>query len=132
MPTLSFFPWMTLSEPLRAGRFQLIPCGTAIASGAIPADLHEAVAAVLVPYGKTRRVDRLSVPLLRHDGVGIVDDPDEELVARYFRIRGGTVAVQPHSARPFSHGVRRGAGVRRVTVIAETRGGQGKKTLVAA
>lgn len=103
MPTLSFFPWMTISEPIQAGQFRIISCGSAQYSGAIPAELHEAVAAVLVPYGKTRRVDRDRVPLLWYGEAGIVDDPSDPVIGRCFEFRQRVAFALLAARRFFSH-----------------------------
>ncbi len=87
MPTLNFFPWTTIAQRLRVGAYQLIPCGEAIASGNIPPDLRDAVAAVLASYGKTRVVDRSSVPLLQYDAAGVVDELSDEQVEGHFEFR---------------------------------------------
>jgi hypothetical protein len=87
MSTLSFMPWATLSQRLRVGQFHLIPCGEALASGAIPAELKAGVFAILSMYGKTRAVDRRHVPLIHHDSVGVVDDLSDDLIEAYFDFR---------------------------------------------
>lgn len=103
MPTLAFIPWATLSQSVRVGQFHLVPCGEAVASGAIPADLKAGVSAILSMYGKTRPVDRRHVPLTQHDSVGLVDDLSDELIEAYFEFRQ-RLAFSVLAAREFFRG----------------------------
>lgn len=100
MPTLAFLPWSTLTERVRVGAYHLVPCGEAIASGEIPPELKDGVAAILSGYGKTRVVDRRHVPLIHHDSVGVVDDLSDDLVEAYFDFRQ-RIAFSVLSARRF-------------------------------
>jgi hypothetical protein len=97
---LSFFPWVTITERLRFGSFHLVPCAEAIAVGEIPADLAEAVAAVLTSFGHKRAVDQASIPLLRRDGADLVSDLNDEQVREYFEFRT-SLAFAALAAREF-------------------------------
>lgn len=87
MPMLCFFPWATITEPLRFGTFHLIPASEAGRTGELAPDWHEAVAAVLEPYGHTRAVNRAAIPFLRRDDLTILADLSSDQIADYFDFR---------------------------------------------
>jgi hypothetical protein len=71
---LAFFPWATVTERLSFGRFHIVPCAEALASSAA-APHSDAVAAILLSYGKRRPVDRAKIPVL----VASIDAPFADL-----------------------------------------------------
>jgi hypothetical protein len=87
MSMLCFFPWAGITERLVFGSFHLAPCGEALASGEISADLRDAIGAILEAYGFRRDVDRARVPILRHEGKSFTADLSDDEVAEYFEFR---------------------------------------------
>lgn len=100
MPMLSFLPWATIREPLRFGRFQLIPTGVALGENMVPDEHRDALAAILTAYDHARPVDQRSVPLLRRDDVALTADLTADEIAEYFGFRE-RLAFAVLSARKF-------------------------------
>lgn len=108
MPALAFFPWITVSEPLRAGEFHLIPYAAALATGAagdtasgIAPEHRASTDAVLEMYQRRRPVDRAAVPVVRREGQGLLDEPDDPGVAALFDLRA-RLAFASLAARPLA------------------------------
>jgi hypothetical protein len=87
MPMLAFFPWATVSEPLRVGSFHLVPCGHALADSAITPEYRAAVAAILESYAHRRPVDRAGVAAVHTDSHALLADLDDHEIAARFAFR---------------------------------------------
>jgi hypothetical protein len=86
VPTLCFFPWATITEPLQFGDFHLVPFGAAMESKQIPEDLAPAAAVVLGTY-RQRPAGLDAVPLLHQAERDIVADLKDEQMVDYFDFR---------------------------------------------
>jgi hypothetical protein len=87
MPTLAFFPWAQLAEPVDVGRFSLIPMAVAEKSGAVPAKLVAAVHSVLAPYQARPNAKLDRVPLLHRIGTDVCGELDDDAAADLFAFR---------------------------------------------
>lgn len=100
---LAFLPWMSATESLKFGRFQIAPAGAALTEGEIPESHREAVRVILQSYEKKRRVDQDSVALIRAEGLGYTDDLSDEQVTEYFEFRTRLAFAVLAARRFFEH-----------------------------
>ena len=114
MPMLSFFPWATITEPLRFGRFHLIPTGTMLDQRMVPVEHTPGIAAILEAYDKPRLVDQRSVPILRRDDLTATADLTDDQVAEYFEFRNRLAFAVLSARRFFSMGYTNGDNARLV------------------
>lgn len=103
MPTISFFPWMTITEPLSVGDFQLVPCSSVLADPSIPQQTCGAISEILQTFGHKRKVDRDSIPFLRHRSAEFLSEIDDVRIGRYFSFRLNVAFAILSARRYFDH-----------------------------
>jgi hypothetical protein len=83
MPAIAFFPWCTITESITVGDFELTPFGMS----RVAPEIGGAISEVFKLYGKTRAVDRATVPVLRRVGTAFESDLAEEELRERFEFR---------------------------------------------
>lgn len=100
MPTLAFFPWGRIDEPLTFGGFRLVPLVTAVQAGSLDPSLHDAAQAILEGYGHRRAVDRRHVILLQREHATLTGELDDDAVADLYAFRT-RLTFASLAARPY-------------------------------
>ncbi len=87
MPMVAFAPWVTVTQRMQVGDFEIVPFDDAVSKGEISTKLISAIGAIFKAHGYERQVDWERRVLLRLASRGLLDDLSPDEMRDYFVFR---------------------------------------------